>query len=168
VARQYPDLDLGPGFIWDQGVHRWTLALALPNLLGFRNRAPIEEAASLRAVAGARVMEAQDRILAELDVATARCRGATRERAAALAQLDAAAQAAKLAREAYARGETSRLEPALAELATARADRARWAAEVRLWRADVALERALGEWIDGPGERWPDPLQAALTEGALP
>ena len=50
VAHQFPDLDLGPGFIWDQGVHRWTLALALPALLGFRNRGPIREAEAARSV----------------------------------------------------------------------------------------------------------------------
>jgi outer membrane protein TolC len=168
VARQFPELDVGPGFIWDLGVHRWTLALALPNLLGFRNRGPIEEAVGLRAAAAARLMEAQDAILAEVDVAVARCRGTERERAAAVAQVSAADQAAKLARDAYGRGETSRLEPALAELAVARASRARWGAEARRWRADVALERALGEWADEPGQRWPDPREPGLTEGALP
>ena len=168
VARQFPDLDLGPGFIWDQGVHRWTLALALPNLLGFRNRAPIEEAAGLRAAAAARLMEAQDEVLAEVGLAAARCRGAERERAAARAQLAATEQSAKLAKEAYDRGETSRLEPALADLAMARAARARWQAESRLWRADVFLDRALGRWAGEPALRWPDPREPGLTEGALP
>ena len=81
VARQYPDLDLGPGFIWDQGVHRWTLALALPNLLKFRNRSAIDEAEAGRAAAAARVAELQDELLADAARRAVRCRGARLERA---------------------------------------------------------------------------------------
>jgi outer membrane protein TolC len=168
VARQYPDLELGPGFIWDQGVHRWTLGLAVPNLLGFRKRASIDQAARLREAAAARVMEVQDDILAELDQAVARCRGARREREAARSQLDAAERAAALARAAYDRGETSRLEPALAELALVRAARAHGAAEARLARADAALDRALGDWPGNPAQRWPDPREPSLAEKGLP
>ena len=168
VARQFPDLELGPGFIWDQGVHRWTLGLALPNLLGFRKRAPIDQAARLREAAAARVMEVQDDILAELDQAVARCRGARRERDAARSQVAAAERAAALAREAYDRGETSRLEPALAELALVRAGRARGVAEARLARADAALDRALGDWSGDRPQRWPDPREPTLAEKGLP
>ncbi len=79
VARQFPDLDLGPGFIWDQGVHRWTLALAVPGLLGFRNRGPIAEATASRRASAARVVETQDSILGELTIAGEGCqRRATR------------------------------------------------------------------------------------------
>jgi outer membrane protein TolC len=106
VARQYPDLELGPGFIWDQGVHRWTLALALPNLLGFRNRAAITEAEAARAAAGARVAETQELLLAEVAMAVSGCRGAVLERGAADSQVVVAARAAELAQAAYQRGET--------------------------------------------------------------
>ncbi len=166
VARQYPDLELGPGFIWDQGVHRWTLGLALPNLLGFRNRAAIDAAEVLRTAAAAHVAEVQDELLAELTLGTGRCRGAALERASSDAQVAAAREGAELARVAYERGETSRLDPALVDLAVVRAERARQTAELRLASAGRALDAALGAWAGGAGERWPDPRDDALTEGA--
>jgi cobalt-zinc-cadmium efflux system outer membrane protein len=167
VAKQYPDLDLGPGFIWDQGVHRWTVALALPNLLGFRNRAPIREAEAQRSAAAAAVSEAQDAIVAETETARAGCRGATLERAAADSQVAVTSRAAELAAEAYQRGETSGLEPALARLAAGRAQRLRRGAERRLTAAAVTLQAALGGW-EGGADRWPDPRRDELMDPAAP
>jgi outer membrane protein, heavy metal efflux system len=164
VARQYPDLELGPGFIWDQGVHRWTLALALPNLLGFRNRAAIAEVEAARAAAGARVAETQELLLAEVGMAVSGCRGAVLERAAADSQVAVAARAASLAQAAYERGETSGLEPALAALAVARAERLRNAASTRLTGAGQALIAAAGNAASLSAERWPDPREDPLTE----
>jgi len=166
VARQYPDLELGPGFIWDQGVHRWTLALALPNLLAFRNRAAIREADALRAASAARVAEVQDDLLGGVAAAIARCQGALLEGAAADSQVAAARRARERADAAYARGETSRLDPALAALTAVRADRARTDAEIRLVSASLALEGAAADWGNGEHEDWPDPRTDELSQGA--
>ena len=163
VARRYPDLDLGPGFIWDQGVHRWTLALALPSLLGLRSRAPIREAEAARTASAARVAEVQDDLLADVGLAVSRCRGAVLERVAADSQVTAAERAAALARGAYERGETSRLDPALGSLAVVRAERARLAAETRLLVAGQTLDAAVGGWTGAAGESWPDPRTDELT-----
>jgi outer membrane protein, heavy metal efflux system len=165
VARQYPDLDLGPGFIWDQGVHRWTLALALPNLFGFRNRAAITQAEAARSAAGARVAEVQDALVGDVDAALSRCRGAALERAAADSQVAVSGRAAALAQAAYQRGETSGLEPALAGLAVVRAERLRSAARARAASAAVELVSAIGNYAEGSLERWPDPREDQLTEG---
>jgi outer membrane protein TolC len=166
VARQYPDLELGPGFIWDQGVHRWTLALALPNLLGFRNRAAITEAAAARAAAGERVAETQEALLAEVGMAVSGCRGAVLERVAADSQVVVAARAAGLVQAAYERGETSGLEAALAALAVARAVRLQYAARTRVTVAGQDLIAAAGNAAAMSPERWPDPREDPLTEGA--
>jgi outer membrane protein TolC len=168
VARQYPDLDLGPGFIWDQGVHRWTLAMALPALLGFRNRAPILEAEARRTAAGARVAETQESILGELALASERCRGTRLEQSAADSQAVVAERSLERAQAAYARGESARLEAALAQLAVARAARARRAASSALVQAGVALEGAGGEWRGSEAPAWPDPRRPPEPEGATP
>jgi cobalt-zinc-cadmium efflux system outer membrane protein len=167
VARQFPDLDVGPGFIWDQGVHRWTLALALPGLLAFRNKAPIAEAEASRRTAAARVMEAQESILGELAAAEESCRGAQIERVAADSQLAVAQRSLERANAAYERGETGRLDAALAELAVVRAESARRAAERQIALAGLAVEAATSEWRGGPGARWPDP-RSESGEEAMP
>ena len=166
VARQYPNLELGPGFIWDQGVHRWTLALALPNLLGFRNRAAIAHAEAARSASAARVAETQDALLADVEVAAGRCRGAALEQAAADSVVVVAERASALAQGAFQRGETSGLEPALADLSVVRAERLRLAALARAGAAARGLASAVGDWEDGRSERWPDPREDHLTEGA--
>jgi outer membrane protein TolC len=157
VARQYPDLELGPGFIWDQGVNRWTLALALPALLGARNRGAIAEAVAGREVAGLRVAEVQDSVLADVESAVQRCRGAQLEVAGADSVVAAATGLLERDRAAYQRGETTRLEPARAELQLLRARRAERGARQRLTVASLELERAAGGPSPEAADEWPDP-----------
>lgn len=156
VAQQYPDLDVGPGFIWDQGVHRWTLALSLPRLLLNRNRGPIAEATARRGAAAARVTEAQDQVLGEAGAGQLACRAARVQLAAADSQLVAAGRAAQLADIAFQRGETGRIEVAQAELSLLRARRTQHSARRSWVGAGLALERAAGVWHENAA-RWPDP-----------
>jgi outer membrane protein TolC len=165
VARQFPDLEIGPGFIWDQGVHRWTLALALPALLALRHHEPLAEAEAARAAAGARVAEIQDSILGQLAFARETCRGIRLERVAADSQMAAAQRAKSRADAAYARGESARLETALAQLAVVRAQRARREASRSAALAGIALEDATGAWQGSSAAAWPDPREDARQEG---
>jgi outer membrane protein TolC len=168
VARQYPDLELGPGFVWDQGVHRWTLALALPALLGSRNRGAIGEAEAARRVAEIGVAEAQDAVFADVESAVQRCRGASLELAATDSVVAAATRLVGRDRAAYRRGETSRLEPARTELQLLRAQRARRRAERRLALASLELERAGGGPSSQASGEWPDPRQDPEEEATPP
>jgi outer membrane protein TolC len=168
VAAQYPDLELGPGFIWDQGVHRWTLAVALPALLGIRVRGPIAAAEADRHAAAARVAEVQDALLAEAGTALEACRAAGLERAVADSQRVAAERVAALARAAYDRGETGRLEVARAELLQLRSTAAERAAARRLEAAGLELELAAAEWRGSELARWPDPRVEPFTPAEEP
>jgi outer membrane protein TolC len=167
VARQYPDLELGPGFIWDQGVNRWTLALALPALLGSRNRGAIAEADAAREIAGLEVAATQDSVLADIESAIQRCRGAALELEAADSVVAAATRLMERDRAAYQRGETSGLEPARTELQLLRARRAHRRAERGLHGASLDLERAVGGPLSASTE-WPDPRQDPGEEVARP
>jgi len=168
VARQYPDLELGPGFIWDQGVNRWTLALAIPALLGARNRGAIAEAGAAREVAGLHVAEVQDSVLADVESAVQRCRGARLEVAGADSVVAAAGAGLERDRAAYQRGETTRLEPARAELQLLRARRAHREAEQRLTLASLELERAAGGPSAEAANEWPDPRVDPEEEARRP
>jgi outer membrane protein TolC len=168
VARQHPDLELGPGFIWDQGVNRWTLALALPALLGSRNRGAIGEAEAAREVAALKVAEVQDSVFADVEAAVQRCRGASLELAATDSVVAAATRLVERDRTAYQRGETSRLEPARTELQLLRAQRAGRRAERRLALASLDLERASGGPSSQVSGEWPDPRQEPEEEATQP
>jgi outer membrane protein, heavy metal efflux system len=157
VARQRPDLELGPGFVWDQGVHRWSLLFALPALLGFRNRAAIEAAESARSAAAVRVREAQEEVLAQAAEAVEHCRGVSDELAVADSIGATTERLSALARGAYERGETGRLELARAELALLRARSAGREVRRRLEGAGLALEAVTAEWRGVEPAAWPDP-----------
>ena len=163
VAAQYPDLELGPGFIWDQGVHRWTLAMALPALLAVRARAPIAAAEADRHAAAGRVAEVQDALLTGVASALEGCRAATIERSVADSQRVAAERGAALVRAAYDRGEAGRLELARAELVRIRAGAAERAAAREVERSGLELELAAGHWHDQETAPWPDPRVQPLT-----
>ncbi len=71
VARQNPDLHLGPGYQWDQGENKWSLSLSLELPLFNRHEGPLAEAAAGRREAAAQFIATQARVLAEIDGAAA-------------------------------------------------------------------------------------------------
>jgi outer membrane protein TolC len=155
VAERNPDLTLAPGFIWDQGVHRWTLGLGLPGLIR-PGRGPVAEATARRSGAAAEVLAAQTSVLGDLEVARAECAAASDALAAIDSVVDRARRGAAAAGDAYRRGESGELEVREAELVVVRAERERIAATTRLMLASLDVETAAGFWPGGP-ERWPDP-----------
>ena len=150
VARQYPDLRLGPAITWDQGVLRWALGVALPALAFNRNRGPILEADARRAAAAARFEALQQSAIRDAVAARAECIGARREVAAVDSLARGAQDRLRIAHAAYARGETGATQVEFARLALVRGARARRAARRELDQAGVTLERALGGWLSGP------------------
>ncbi len=71
VAKQYPDISLGPGYTWDAGQVKWSLGLSLALPLFNRNQGPIAEAKAQREEAAAAVLAVQARVIAEVDEAWA-------------------------------------------------------------------------------------------------
>ena len=158
VARQYPDLQLGPGMFFDHGENKWTLLFGLPSLLLNKNRGPIAEAEANRTVAGARFTEQQELVLSELDAALVACGGGVGRLAAADSLAAVAAEQFKLVSESFERGETSRLDVATAGVLVTTAQRSQLIAGVGQAEAGLALESALGVWLDDDSpSRWPDP-----------
>lgn len=164
VARQYPDLTIGPGLGWEQGVGRWVLSLGLPNIPRQRNRGPIAEALARRVTQATRVAAIQDSVLGAVDAALAACRDARRARDVATGLVESTERALRLARAAYDRGEIGRTEIAFAQLALVRARRTATATDMREQRASATLETALGVW-SAPAPRWPDPLDIPRLAG---
>ncbi|HZP60322.1 MAG TPA: TolC family protein, partial [Opitutaceae bacterium] len=71
IARQYPDLRLGPGYTWDQGAKRWAFGVGLSLPLFSRNRGAIAKAEADRAAARAKFEAMQATVLGELESARA-------------------------------------------------------------------------------------------------
>ena len=139
VARQYPDVHLGPGYQYDQGLDKWTLGLTFEVPLFNHNQGPVAQAEANRAEAAAEFTAVQARAISDIDGA-----------AAALAAADA--QAENLRRlQAEISSEDARVQ---ARLAAGGADRL----ESDTSRLDLAAgESAL---VDAQA-------QAALAAGQL-
>jgi outer membrane protein, heavy metal efflux system len=70
IARQWPDIDLGPGFEWNPqlaGDREWELGLSLPLPVLNRNQGPIGEAKVQRAQAAAHFLTVQTDAITEID-----------------------------------------------------------------------------------------------------
>lgn len=69
IAKQRPDIHLGPGYQWDQGQSKWTLGLSMELPVFNRNEGAIAEADARRREAAAEFNATQARALAEIDAA---------------------------------------------------------------------------------------------------
>jgi outer membrane protein TolC len=87
VAKQYPDIHLGPGYAWDQGQKKFTLGASIELPVFDRNRGPIAEAEARRREAAAVFSALQARALGEVELAFAGYGGALRKLATADALL---------------------------------------------------------------------------------
>jgi outer membrane protein TolC len=76
IAKQLPDVHLGPGYEFDQGLNKWSLGFTVPLPLFDRNRGPIAEAEAKRTAAAAKFHALEAKISGELDHALASYRGA--------------------------------------------------------------------------------------------
>ena len=155
IAQQYPDITIGPGILWDEGVRHWVLSLATPQL-PIQVTGPVAEALARRAAQAARVVVVADSVLATVDASASACGNVIPEVAVADSLVGETRRTLDLAANAYQRGEVGRTDVALAQLALVRAQHTRRIAALGSSTAGAALEGAVGQWLTGPSIRWPD------------
>jgi len=152
VARQYPDVKLGPGYEYDQGDNKIGLRLGLDLPILNRNEGPIAEALARRELAAARFVEAQSRAMAEMDAALAAWRLANNhvQAASALAR-ELAAQRLRI--EAMLRsGDAEALDERQAAIEERAAVLLALDAENHRWQALNRLEAAMQSTFAVPKE----------------
>lgn len=148
IARQYPDFSLGPGYAWDAGAVKWSLALALALPVLNRNEGPIAEAEARRDEAAATFRLIQTKAIGETEEALASYRQATRLLAAATQIWDDQQSRQRATQAAFQAGEENRLALLAAKLETVAAETARMDAQLEAWRAAGRLEDALRKPLD--------------------
>ncbi|MFI5210294.1 MAG: TolC family protein [Gemmatimonadales bacterium] len=157
ISKQRPDLQLGPGLVFDHGVTRFLIAFQMPKLPG-GNQGPIAEAEARRLTQASRVATVQEAVLSEVDAARDACAGVLLSLASTDSLAAAADAQAALSLEAYQRGERGQADVALTRLGSIRAAQARRALEDQLSLARARLEGAAGNWATAPPGTWPDLL----------
>ncbi len=71
IANQYPDLDLGPGYEYDQTDNKWTLGVSLTLPILNQNQGAIAEARAQRELAAAHFLTVQSKAAGQIDLALA-------------------------------------------------------------------------------------------------
>ncbi|NOZ21717.1 MAG: TolC family protein [Planctomycetes bacterium] len=110
ISRQYPDINIGPGYELDQTDNKWTLGISITLPVFNQNQGAIAEAEANRTEAAARFNALQARVIGEIDRALVSYRLSIQKLAttdALLAELKSQEQTAKAMFKA---GELTKLE----------------------------------------------------------
>lgn len=160
AARQYPDVELGPGYEYDQGLHKWGLSLSVPFPVFNQNRGQLEEAHAERQRAAETFIEAQARVIGEVDRALAAYDAARQADQVAQHLAKRAAQQLAGQQALFERGEIDRVTLLEAQVETTNAQLAVTEAEATLAKALLGLEQASQRSADGF-----DPAPLLLSAG---
>ncbi len=161
VARQYPDIHLGPGYQLDQTDNKWTLGLAGALPLFNRNRGPIAEAEARRLQAAARFTTVQAHAIGEIDRALAAYRSGLDKVTTSETLIAERQKQERSTKTSFDAGEISRLDLNVIQLQLAVIQLARLDALVKAHQALGKLEDAiqrpadLADWASGASPRDP-------------
>ncbi|MCX6556768.1 MAG: TolC family protein [Candidatus Aminicenantes bacterium] len=157
VARQYPDIHLGPGYQLDQSQNKWTLGITFNLPIFSRNRGPIAEAEARRSEAAARFLALQASILSEIDSALAGIKAALPQAEAAEELLNNLQKQEKTAAAMHEIGEISKADLLALRLELNTAYISRLNALIKAQEAIGAFENAVQSAL----ELSPEQLQVA-------
>jgi outer membrane protein TolC len=151
IAKQYPDLHLGPAYAWNNGNasdNQWTLGATLELPILDQNQGPIAEAAARRKLAAAKFAALQAQVCAQIDRAVAGVRVAREQLQTGRKLLDAEMQQQKSAEAQLQAGAGERQDLLDTQLESANAALTQLDNEEKLQSALGALEDALQSPVD--------------------
>ncbi|HTF55726.1 MAG TPA: TolC family protein [Planctomycetota bacterium] len=159
VAKRYPDVHLGPGFLWDQGDNKIALGLSFELPLFNRNEGPIAEAEARRQETAARFLALQAEVIGATDLVQARFRSAHLELTEAEGLLAAIDRRERVAQQAVKLGQEDRLALVSVQVRKAVAGRSRLEALRKVHEAFGALEDAAQMPLSGSATVPPAPRE---------
>jgi outer membrane protein TolC len=162
IARQYPDVRLSPGYMFDQGENKFAIGLAVTLPVFNRNEGPIAEAEAARLESRARFLALQAAAIGEIDRAWTGYQAARAELSEAHAARAAFEALERATEQAVAAGEEGRSALATVRVQHATSARIELEALGRARRTLGALEDALRLPLD-PGIPLP-PLPARASD----
>ncbi len=151
IAKQYPDLHVGPGYAWNNGNagdNEWILGVTLELPILDQNQGPIAEAEARRKLAAAKFLALQAQVCGEIDRTVAGVRLARAQWEAAGKLLAAEREQEKSAGAQLEAGAGERLDWLNAQMETGNAALTQLDAEEKLQAAIGGLEDALQQPAD--------------------
>lgn len=168
IARQYPNLTLGPGYHFEESDNFFTVGLSTVLPVFNRNQGPIAEAEARRQEAAANFLKTQSNVIAQSEQALARYRTALasyQEARKTLAQIENVQQ--PMAAQAVSLGESDKLSLNSIQLQGTAAEAAQLAAlydaQLALGQVEDAVQRPLE-----PGELPPPAVQSEALQKERP
>lgn len=159
VARQFPNVILGPGYTFDQGDNLYTLAVGAELPIFNQNQGPIAEALARRHESAARFLALQAQILGGIDRSFAIYRTTTKVLAQADALVVDQRRRQQEVKRAFDAGEVDSTSLALADMELLTMEVSRLDVVIQLRQAVELLEDALQRRFFDPS---PDPLPGSL------
>lgn len=170
LARQYPDIHLGPGYEYDQGDNKWSLGISVTLPVFNQNQGAIAEARARRDAAAARFEALQARVLTEIDLAVTGYRTALDKQSAANTMLIDMQRQQRAAQSMFDTGEISRSELDERQLQLITAEITRLDALTKAQQVAGQLEDALQSPLVFPVSSWqaaPRPGDSNVTKDPL-
>jgi outer membrane protein, heavy metal efflux system len=152
IAKQYPDIHLGPGYELDQTDNKWSLGISVDLPILNHNQGPVAEAQANRAAAAAHFLTVQTTAIAEIDSALAGYDAALQKSATAKSLLDNLQKQVIFVREQEKAGEVEPLTLANAEAEYATGAQNQLDALVKAQQALGQLEDAVQSPLTLPPE----------------
>ncbi len=143
IARQYPDLHIGPGYLLDQTDNKWTLGAALTLPVLNQNQGAIAEAKARREEMAARFISVQAQALGQIDRAVAGYLAATQQAATAESLLADLQKRRQTAQAMFEAGEVDAVTVAGAQVEFSTGALARLNSLLKAQQALAALEDAV-------------------------
>lgn len=154
IARQYPDINLGSGYEYDQGDNKWTLGISVTLPVFNQNQGAIAEARARRDEAAARFEALQAHVLTDIDLTVSGYRTALREQSSTDGMLEDMQQQQRAAQAMFDSGEISKSELDERQLEYINVELIRLAALTKAQQAAGQLEDALQSQLDLPDSLW--------------
>jgi len=148
IAKQYPDVHLGPGYQYNQGDNQWLLGLTVELPVLNQNQGPIASAEAKRRLAAAKFLALQSQVISDIDRAVAGYRLAQSQAGAGMQLLAAEQQQASATEEQAEAGAVDQVETLGAQLELASANLLQLDNDTSVQRARGALEDALQYPLD--------------------
>lgn len=148
VAKQYPDIQLGPGYTFEEGHNNYFLGLSVDLPILNRNQGPIAQAEAQREHIAAQFSALQLQVIGQSRSALATYKSALAQLAAADVLVGEQAERERLARRAFDLGDSDKLTLSGVLLQTATTARARLDALNRVRTALGDLENAVQQPLE--------------------
>ena len=164
IAKQYPDVNIGPGYSYDQSENKWSLGVSLTLPVLNQNQGAIAVAKGRRAEAAAKCAALQATVIGQIEQAAATYLASLQKLQTAQSLAGELLKRAEVTRKMYEAGEILKLEVATAQLEVSANALAQLGARIEALQALGQIEDVLQLPADLP--QWQGMIPAHNSESS--